>query len=263
MQNNNCDCSKFVSYKRSCSKDIHGLQFEKGKLHKFISYNNFSKKITNITNKGWIQYKMSPNIINQSFCGSYKKLTKDTVIKINHPGYKTYFPYNHWGYTFKVFIKKQTDPVYIYRIPDEVYFDNNELHPDWGYVELVATYIPQKIFIGKSEKSIKNTHLYLYGKEYDGNSILLQMNVNTYIFIGSNIFQFTTKDKIIKFISMASPSSDNTFPYAIDKSNNYYLPMQNEYINKSDITSTDIMDLYFLVSNKFKRIDNIEIIYDK
>mgnify|MGYP000002578318 CR=1 FL=1 len=31
--------------------------------------------------------------------------------------------------------------------------------------------------------------------------------------------------------------------------------MQNEYINKSDITSTDIMDLYFLVSNKFKSID--------
>ena len=77
-------------------KDIHGLEFEKGKIYKFISYNNFAKKAINIDQEAWIKYKLDESIIKRDFCSTKKKLTKDNPIykKINHIGYKKYFTYS-------------------------------------------------------------------------------------------------------------------------------------------------------------------------
>jgi hypothetical protein len=74
-----CDCSKFVSYKRNKGrkfginfKDIHSLEFEKGKLYKFISYNNFAKKQINIDPEDWIKYELPHDIKEADFCGTKK-----------------------------------------------------------------------------------------------------------------------------------------------------------------------------------------------
>jgi len=117
-----CDCSKFVSYKRNSArkygikhKDIHGLEFEKGKLYKFISYNIFSKKSINVDQEAWIKYELSPT----EFCGDKRKITKNNPVykKINHIGYKKYFIHDNYSKPYLVYIKNDTDTIYIYHKP--------------------------------------------------------------------------------------------------------------------------------------------------
>ena len=235
-----CDCSKFVSYKRNKSrkyginyKDIHGLEFEKGKLYKFISYNNFAKKSINIDQEAWIKYELDEDKIKIYYCYNKKKLTKDNPIykKINHIGYKKYFTDGNQCGNYLVYVKKEKDPVYIYRIPlqfREIYFPENEYgkNKEWAYIQLVVKVIPEKIFIGKCHGNLKDWNC----NEKDGSSILLKINKLNYICIGSDVFTFTAKNEIIDFISLVPTKSDWTYPYAIDSDNNFYLMLHSYFL---------------------------------
>ena len=64
-----------------------------------------------------------------------------------------------------------------------------------NYTNFVKTYKKSiKIFIGKD----------INNKYFNGNSILLKIKINTYVFIQYSIIKFTTpnNDEIIKFISL-------------------------------------------------------------
>lgn len=49
-----------------------------------------------------------------------------------------------------------------------------------------------KVFIGQSIKNQMTEYSECYGLHYDGNSILLQVENNKYVYIGDSIFEFTT-----------------------------------------------------------------------
>jgi len=282
-----CDCNKFVSYKRNPSlkygfnyKDIHGLEFEKGKLHKFISYNIFSEKVTNVDQNAWIKYDMDKKEIYKNFCGSKKKILKDNPIfkNIKHDGYKIYFPYDNSGNPYAVYIKNKNNPIYIYRKPskwNDIYFRENEYSnkPEemlYVYIQLIVKIIPQEIFIGKSEKiSSNNIKGVLYGEEYDGNSILVKINNNKYVYIGTFIYTFTSKNKIIKYVSIAYDSNNNIFPCAMDIDNNYYLLYYQVFINGNNLKFLNNNNLYgelgyYYLKNpdKFSKINDFKIITD-
>lgn len=289
-----CDCSKFVSYKKNKSKDIHGLEFEKGKLYKFISYNNFSKKSINIDEDTWIKYELPSDVIQNKFCGTKKKLTKDNPIykNINHIGYTKYFTYDEeCGFVFLVYVKNAKDPVYIYRIPskfNEKYFSENDLYGknkyeiEWAYIQLVAKIIPEKIFIGKNPllKEIKNSIIdnkyyfignrkYIYGNEYDGNSILLKLKKNKYIFISDYIYSFTSECEITEFISSVCLTNSYSYPYAKDINNNYYLfnSFGDYKFLSVDHKINDPYDYYENLKisdrNKYPSIKDFESLYDE
>ena len=272
-----CDCKKFVSYKRNPSpkygfnyKDIHGLEFESGKLYKFISYNNFAKKITNIDQDVWLKYEMDKKIIEEEFCGSKKKLTKNNPIfkKINHSGYKIYFTGQHYNFPLAVYIKNKNNPIYIYKIPgynSNRYFEGNgydwknNYKNIWAYIQLIVKIIPQEIFIGKSE----NTSL---DKYCNGYSILIKIDNNKYIFIGFNIYTFTSENKIIKYISKYCDWNKN-ISCAIDIDNNYYLLQYDVFINGNNLNflnSNDFyeeLEFYYLENpDKFTKVNNYKFI---
>ena len=72
-----------------------------------------------------------------------------------------------------------------------------------NYTNFVKTYKKSiKIFIGKD----------INNKYFNGNSILLKIKINTYVFIQYSIIKFTTpnNDEFIKFIS---PIGGNNIPY--------------------------------------------------
>ncbi len=81
------------------------------------------------------------------------------------------------------------------------------------------------IFIGQHPVSMK-----IYDDNYDlsfeGNSILVEIDNNTYIFIGINIFKFNSLCKINYYLSIIGNSSV-PYPYAIDEQNNIYLMIEN------------------------------------
>lgn len=87
---------------------------------------------------------------------------------------------------------------------------------------LIMSIYALKVFIGKSIKNQMTIYSGGYGSQFDGNSILLQTGVNKYIYIGSSIFEFTSYNEIVIFISNVG-NNDVPYPYAVDCDDTYYL----------------------------------------
>ncbi len=101
----------------------------------------------------------------------------------------------------------------------------------------ITTFNAKKVFIGKSPLNEMTEFSGGYGPGFDGNTILLELNKNEYVYIGVDIISFDTKSEIKEYIS---PVGNNyvPYPFAIDIENNYYLLesgiviLNNENINE-------------------------------
>ena len=85
---------------------------------------------------------------------------------------------------------------------------------------------------------------YGYGPEYDGNSILLKISKKTYVFIGSDVYEFTIDDDIVEYHSPVGRDSV-PYPIAIGK-NNIYFPVEKKYISIDKfekVTDVNINDI--------------------
>jgi hypothetical protein len=126
--------------------------------------------------------------------------------------------------------------------PFEVTIDNttNEVsvakNDNWSgnYINILK-YNPQKIFIGKSPQINMTEFSGGHGDRFDGNSILLNIKDNEYVFIGNEILSFQSLSEIHTFVSPFG-NNDVPYPYAIDTYNNYYLLIEyviiSNYINE-------------------------------
>lgn len=79
----------------------------------------------------------------------------------------------------------------------------------------------KKVFIGKSPICEMTRFSLGYGEEFDGNTILLQLESDDYVFIGRVIYSFRASSEIVRYVS---PVGNNCvpYPYAVDVENNYY-----------------------------------------
>jgi hypothetical protein len=129
-------------------------------------------------------------------------------------GYQRYFIHNNGGRPYLVYINKKLKTVRIYKESKDFYVESwGEAEP-WSYIELVKEYKQiVKIFVGKSPLNSMTSFSWGDGPEFDGNSILLQLTKQTYVYIGSEIYKFTTKDQIKRFISPVG-NNDVPYPYA-------------------------------------------------
>ena len=229
-------CSYFVEYQsHHPRKEYFGLEFRKGYIHKFISYNLFEEKERKIPesyknyyisgNKKISIEKMSKEMIKEYYCGSLKILKEDNKeyleIKNKLQGYKTYFirsQYTRYYKPYLVYVKD--NDVFIYTVPINV-FIHRKIDNRYIYIELVKHYNTENVFIGKMNGY----------PIFDGNTILLYLGGSKYIFIGSDIFEFNipTDDKIIKYYS--ETHNDAPYPIAVGIKNVYsFLTYNVEYL---------------------------------
>ena len=113
-----------------------------------------------------------------------------------------------------------------------------------------------------------------YGKKFDGNSILLELIDNKYVFIGSVISEFNTREEIQEYYSEVGNSSVS-YPYAIGKKYTYLMiepiKMLNSKINfkkewpydkyYADSRSSD-KESARAYASEFKMNDLVEAQYD-
>lgn len=99
------------------------------------------------------------------------------------------------------------------------------------------------IFIGRSPE---------HGKKYDGNTILVQLAKNQYMYIGPEIFTFTVEDEII--VGFMSPlyGSDVSYPYAVGTKNTYLL-LEHTFIPNSMTSSYDPYIQFYGMKKKMKQ----------
>ena len=156
----------------------------------------------------------------------------------------TYYTHDNGGLPFEVRIDPQKVSVFKKRSP---YYDDED-----EYTMLVKAFANVKrIFIGKSPKNSMTELSGGYGKELDGNTILLYLGPSgpsgprhRYVYVGEKIFSFTTDHRIKKYVSPVG-NSDVPYPYAVDKNNVYYLLAENVSLKIVPRNSRDDPYRYF------------------
>ena len=143
---------------------------------------------------------------------------------------KTYYTYDNGLRAFKVVIDNKKVYVYKYKKYDEN--TDTTLYSEKSIKYEKKNFFKYKnIFIGKSPKNKTTIASGGYGAKFTGNSILLQITKNKYIFIGHIIFSFTSKSEIKKFVSPLG-NNDVPYPFAIDIDGRYYLMIEDVIIDK-------------------------------
>jgi hypothetical protein len=119
-----------------------------------------------------------------------------------------------------------------YQLPDDERYSLEET-PDL-YTDLVKKYENvKKLFAGRDYSGL-NKH---------GNTVLLELPNNRYVFIGEGIYEFTAPEKITKYYSLFG---NNESPYPVALSKNYaYFMIDKEMIERDKFqTNVDWTDGY-------------------
>lgn len=148
-----------------------------------------------------------------------------------------------------------------------------------NYTKLVKKYNNvEKIFIGKSPRNRTTEYSGGYGKKFDGNSILLRLPKNRYVFIGDSVYEFTPPEPIVKYYSTVG-NSDVPYPVALSKSYAYFMlnaPRDYKDEDKSFILDyierrefpkgidwSDAYSAYYEQEFKTKKRLQVKIIHDR
>ena len=113
-----------------------------------------------------------------------------------------------------------------------------------------------KIFIGKNSSKYSN-----YSKPYTGSAILICTKPNNYIFIGTQIRSFKTKEPIKLFYSIMS-NGEVVYPFALSKNYAYIFNGANNKFNYFDLllANGDKIDINkispydYLIKNKSTKL---------
>jgi hypothetical protein len=135
----------------------------------------------------------------------------------------TYYTYDNGSRPYKVVISNNIVNVYEYVSQQN---DRDIYKTDQSF-----RFTTKQIFIGRSPKNRMTTFSGGYGKQFDGNSILLHIKNLDYVFIGDTVTKFKAHAKIVKYVS---PVGNNLvpYPYAVDLLGNYYLIIENVMMHR-------------------------------
>ena len=106
-----------------------------------------------------------------------------------------------------------------------------------------------RLLVGKSPLTPMTEFSGGHGREFDGNSILLQTEALKYVFIGHMIYSFTAVFPIVSYVSEVG-NNDVPYPYATDERNNVYLMIENVIVNNRLGTKDPYNDLLYRSANR-------------
>jgi hypothetical protein len=231
------NCSDFVIYKDTKSYiSIDGIKSKtkKNYIHRrsLGSINKFDKKISKIPN-GYKTKKIKKDFIKKYYCNKNLIELKDDnkhykLIQKKIPkNSKSYFTHYNGGRPYLVYIYKKGNQQYvsIYKFDETKYeYSDNVYENKKLYITHVFDFKPKNVYIGKSPKTKLTTLSAAYGHKFDGNTILLDMGNNKFIFIINQIIEFSLEKNanIVKYVSEVG-NSDIPYPYIVDDKNNNYL----------------------------------------
>jgi hypothetical protein len=133
--------------------------------------------------------------------------------------------HDNGGRPFEVLVDKNGVAVYK-EVTSADYSDDSE--EDEGSYYDTPSFVflnPAKVFVGNSPDNEMTRFSGGYGKEFDGNSILVNTEDNNYVYIGSEIYSFKSIAKIVEYVSPVG-NNDVPYPYAIDVEGNVYLLLE-------------------------------------
>jgi hypothetical protein len=126
--------------------------------------------------------------------------------------------HDHGGRPFRVYISDRGRVrVFYLEYQEETYVDVEM----W----LVLEANPEKIWVGESPQVQMTEFSGCFGPDFKGNSILLHISENRYVFIGQFIFMFQSLFPIVEYVSPVG-NNDVPYPFAVDSQDNHYLMIE-------------------------------------
>ena len=166
--------------------------------------------------------------------------------------------------------------VAIYNVPENIMQNKSMYNGNnckWMYINLVKKYKAKEVFIGKSPLITMTKYSGGYGKYFDGNTILLELKNNNFIYIQDDIQKIKINDKIKEYYSFVG-NNDVPYPMAIGEKNVYffyyprgYLPLTefHKYTNGTDLqimfNRGELLSPFLIPFNgdiKYKKIMSLE-----
>ncbi len=96
-----------------------------------------------------------------------------------------------------------------------------------------------QVFVGRSPKIPMTEFSGGYGPKFEGNTILIHLEDNEYVFIGQEIYSFESIAPITEYVSPVG-NNDVPYPWAIDSAGNYYLLIEDVILINSKNTTSQI-----------------------
>lgn len=203
---------------------------ELGSKKKGFDGNIWIIKNTKNGSKRWIKFNKETEKNSKKEKKDHKK-NNISIIKLkrekkNSTKSKIYYTHNNGKRPYKVIVEGKI--VYIYKS------ENN------NYTTLVKIYLTEKIFIGKSTglNSWSDSQNYIFNhtisqsKLFDGNSVLLKLVDDKYIFIGHEIYEFKLKNNdIVEEYYSAVGNNDVPYPVILGHKNIYYM-LDKKYVER-------------------------------
>lgn len=130
-----------------------------------------------------------------------------------------YFIHDNGGRPFMVTVGP-SNKIGIYEVRNDL--DDYEEEPEYYSTTNLAGFDenPNRVFVGEEEDADSPLTVDNYFEE--GNTMLLRFSDNRYVFIGRDIYTFSTDALIYEYHSPIG-NNDVPYPYAIDTAGKYYL----------------------------------------
>ena len=197
-----------------------------------------AKDCKNLTKKGKDgDYRSSPDAK-----GVYKWIKANKTRKVSK-GTKLYDIHDNGSRPFRVEVDGKKVSIYKGTLPKGVIeYDRLE------YTTLIKTLTVSAVHVGESTCD-KSAYIQdLCGKSATGNTILLHISGNKYMFVGQEIYEFTMEDDFEAFYSQVG---NNDVPYPITLGSKYvYLMLGSDHtyigrdLFKANMTATEWADAY-------------------
>jgi len=165
-----------------------------------------------------------------------RNITAFHLDKTRHQGYRTYLVHDNGARPFLVAYNPTGVKVFrqsvgllnadIAQINGEMYDTVNRDTDDlpryaWNVLVFQSSKV-KNIFIGKSPKTRLTLQSGGYGKEFDGNTVLIELLDGRAVFVGDSVYSFKPEGRILSYTSPVG-RSDVPIPYAVGTLNVYFL----------------------------------------
>ena len=150
---------------------------------------------------------------------------------------KTYFTHDNGSRPYKVTVQNNC-MVSLSRTGDYDDEDYGKVYHECFSVKC------KRVFIGKSPLNEMTRFSGGHGSKFDGNSFLLKLSENRYLYIGESVKGFEARNEIIRYVSPVG-NNDVPYPYAVDKNGLVYLIIEGVILTQTPPKLDDPYRYYY------------------